>query len=521
MARYEEAPFYPVEGVGVLRSESPRRKGLVNRVTAMLQAFRADADMPEDLVVPDGSEVLSRMGMRRVEQGSIVQFMNISPSYSQAVRDSRRLDESSPVFTAIFNKLTRTIAEAPTRVEFSGSPRSKEASEVIAKFLSRVQLEEKKALLIRNMLREGGLSMEVVLSSVSQRIDRLEPRPHDSIKPIVNSQGAFLDSAHAYEQIDPMGQPVAKFALWQIIDVNLEESSFHDRGVPHMQSARQLMEYVSVMSKGLMQKWVRESGSIEHFNMEDARKWEDVEEFQARNQDTLNASPDNLIRQFFTRGKVKIERVVADARTHQTNSIEFMLELIFLCAGVSKEIMGFKSHVVVRDMIDLQIDNYYQTLSKIQSRFFAGLRKAIDLELLLHGMLPEDLPYRVIGGRFDVTRQVRIDKFAIDVGAVSLNDIRRASNLPPNSNPLWDQPGLYNDPATARRLAELSGVELPSAAMGDFPPKNGQQKPGGAAPTATKQPVGRPTKPGKRLGVQNRQSRVRADALLGPVPPRG
>ena len=134
----------------------------------------------------------------------------------------------------------------------------------------------------------------------------------------------------------------------ELIDVNLEESTFHNRGVPHLQAARQLLEHVGARIKGLMQKWVREGGSIEHFNLEDAKKWEDVTRFQRENEETLNASPENLIRQFFTRGKTKIERIIADTSSHDTLSIEFMLELIFLVSGVAKEILGFKSHIVIK-----------------------------------------------------------------------------------------------------------------------------------------------------------------------------
>lgn len=457
-------------------TQKPASISLVKKISSLLQAFRNDTDAPEDLVPPSTNEAFSRVGLEKVGYSHIVKFLMVSPDYQQAVRDAKALAESNPVFTPIIRKLTMTVAEALTRVEFeSGSSQGRKAQKIVDDMLKRVHWADNKAKYIKAMLNEGGISLEPVISNAKGRqIDKLEYRPHETIFPIKSKEtGTFADPKCAYIQQDSHGKVLAQFSLWQMIDVNLEESEFHNRGIPHLQAARQLLEYVGSMAKGLMQKWLRESGSIEHFNLEDAKKWEELSKFQDENQDTINASPENLVRQFFTKGKVKIERLFADASSAETGSIEFMLELIFLCAGISKELMGFKSHVVIRDMIELSMDNYFQTLNKIQNRLHAALRKAVDLELMLHGIPPEDVPYQIIGGAFEVARQVHITKDMTDKGSVSVNDIRKAANLPTYTNPLFDVPGLYVSPLMALRLAENAGLELPddisvlAAASGD------------------------------------------------------
>jgi hypothetical protein len=215
------------------------------------------------------------------------------------------------------------------------------------------------------------------------------------------------------------------------------------------------------MTKGLMQKWVRESGSIEHFNLEEADNWNEVEEFKDNNQATLNASPESLVRQFFTKGKVNIERIIADAKASSTTDpADFMLELFFLSVGVPKEILGYKAHVVIKDMIEVAVENYYQLLNKIQNRLFVGLRQLIDLELLLNGILPEDVPYRIEGGKFKQIKQVTIPKEVIAQGAVSLNDLRRSAQLAPNPHPLFDVPGLKMTSALGILLSQGDEKEI-------------------------------------------------------------
>lgn len=450
-------------------SRAERRKvGVVTKVTAMLQAFKTNIEVPEDLVVPAKDEVLSRTGSRHLAAHAF-EIFGVSTDYRSAVTDCVSLAEKNPVFSPIIRKLTRTVAEAETRVVFDNAIFSEEetdtttkASEIVNKMLARIQWDNRKEEYIRSMLNEGGLSLELVVSNKQDRVDRVEYRPHYSIVPLSNSQGAFEDARRAFNQVDSMGRVLATFALWQLADVNLEESAFHNRGVPHLQAARQLLQYTGMMTKGLMQKWIRESGSIEHFNLEDARKWEEVDRFRRENEETLNASPDNLVRQFFTKGKVEIERITADTVSQDTTSIEFMLDLIFLAAGVAKEILGFKSKVVIKEMIEVAVDTYFQQLQKIQTRLHSVLRKVIDFELLINGIIPEDVPYKIVGGRFEVTRQVKkIPKEAIEIGAVSINDIRRSINLPSFVHPMWDIPGLYNDSITARKIARASGIDLP------------------------------------------------------------
>jgi len=454
-----------------LPSVTPKKISLINKFTAMMQAFRKDVEVPENLVVPAATETLSRTGTRHPQHHAFALF-GIRHDYFSAVRDVTKLAETNPIFSPIIRKLTRTVSDADTRIVFEDAiqvseevktdPQVVKAKEIVRKLLTRVGWDEKKEDFIRAMLNEGGLSLEVVTSSEKDRVDRIEYRPHQSIFPMSDRQGSFINPQLAYVQKDGLGKIIASFALWQMLDVNLEESSFHNRGVPHLQTARQLLQYTGLMTKGLMQKWIRESGSIEHFNLEDARKWEEVDKFREVNEDMLNASPESLIRQLFTRGKVNIERLTADTNSQDTKSLEFMLDLIFLAAGVPREIIGFKSNVLIKDMIDVAVDNYYQQLQKIQKRLFVVLRKVINFELLINDILPEDVPFTIQGGKFEVLRQVKkIPKEAIAEGVVSANDIRRSINLPALIHPMWDIPGLYNDPITARAIAKLSGIELP------------------------------------------------------------
>jgi hypothetical protein len=458
-------PYYMVPEQVEDPAKREERLGFIGRISAMIQAFTSNVDVREDLVSLAPGEVLSRTGTRDALWGALSQLWGVaSPlDYIKTVDDCRRLGETNPIFSAIRRKLTRTIAEVPTTVKFAESDRTAEASEIATACIKRIQWNEKKEERLGKMLDEGGQSSEVVLSTQRRGIDRVEYRPHDSIRPLVDRQGAFLDPKEAYEQIDRSTggtAAVAKFALWQIVDVNLEESAFHNRGIPHLQSARQVLEYVGIMTRGLMQKWLRESGSIEHFSLEDSRHPSDIDEFVERNQAALRAGPENAVRQFITRGKWDIKRIFADSKAQSTEAIDFMIDLVLLASGVSREVMGWKGHLTLKDMVEVAIANYYQVLNKIQSRDNVALAKVIDLELMLHGIVPADVPYEIEGGRFELVRHAEIPKEAIETRVVSRNDIRRSCGLPPVDDPAWEIPGYYNTEEEALEMARASGIDV-------------------------------------------------------------
>ncbi|HAA54138.1 MAG TPA: hypothetical protein DCE42_05250 [Myxococcales bacterium] len=481
----------------VTATNKQQRKGLIARITSWLQRLRGNVDVPEDLVVPGSDEYLTRLGSRRPELNHVFELFGISHDYQKAVSQCRRLSEQNPIFSAVSRKLTRTIGEIATTVTFDETkPQSEEASKVINDLLRRTLWNDKKEAFIKHMLNEGGLSFEVIMSSKRDSVDRIEYRPHNTIFPQVDSSGNVQDPTRAYTQIDPCTHAeLATFALWQIVDVNLEDSYYHDRGIPHLQSSRQLLGFINLMTKGLMQKWVRESGSIEHFNLEEADKWEEIEKFKEINEVGLAASPENLVRQFFTKGKVSIERILADGKASANiDPADFMLELFFLAVGVPKEILGFKAHAVIRDMITVAIDNYYQLLNKIQSRLFAALRKLIDFELLLHGILPEDVPYRIEGGKFEQLRIPKVNEHAVKAGAVSMNELRKASGLPPHPHPFFDLPGAQ---MTASLLVAILRDE--EVDVERYLDELAKQKPKRDNPTSSKTTSNATDTPGKKV----------------------
>ena len=271
------------------------------------------------------------------------------------------------------------------------------------RMIANVEWNERKEEHLRNLLNEGGLSMELVADR--QGIVRaLEYRPHYTIRSL-KVNGNIVDPEHAYDQIDIQSrQTVASFAKWQIAETNWRESSFHDRGIPYFASARKILGSIGDMINGVVQKWMRSGGEIEVYGLKDAKEWTDVEMFKQNNRENLSPSSKLLIRQIFTKGEVAVQRLHGDASENDTAIVEFLLELIFLATGVSKEIMGFKGQLVIRDMASLSVESYFRLLNRAQRRLHQVLRRTCDIQMLMqfakYGVLPENCEYDVVGGTF-------------------------------------------------------------------------------------------------------------------------
>jgi hypothetical protein len=101
---------------------------------------------------------------------------------------------------------------------------------------------------------------------------------------------------------------------------------------------------------------------------------------------------------------MNVQRLHGDNIQDNTAAIEFLLELIFLSTGVSKEIAGFKGHVVLKDMASISLDSYYRLLNRLQNRGHAVLKRIIETQMLLQfgkfTVLPEELEYEIVGGYF-------------------------------------------------------------------------------------------------------------------------
>jgi hypothetical protein len=149
-----------------------------------------------------------------------------------------------------------------------------------------------------------------------------------------------------------------------------------------------------------------------------------------------------LIRQFYGRGEIDINRIHGDRLDGDSMAIEFLLEIIFMAVEVPKEILGFKGHVVIRDMAELSQSSYTELLQSVQDKNHWILRKACDLQILLLNpkfkLLPEDVEYDVVGKDFQkeskdtvVDRAVKIVDLLIKVlGQMNLGgDERKAEML--------------------------------------------------------------------------------------------
>ncbi|GEM_PF-3110708 len=389
---------------------------IVRSVTS-LWSRSAGAEV-KDISIPT-SEIGSRYDSRMGQQLMAFDIFGVSSDYLTGVIDCKRLSENNPIFSGLMDRVVGPVADAESYVKIDkidgreGHPMAKVITKDLNKLIEIVKWNDNKDEYLRHMLNEGGLSCEVIADS--QGIVRaLEYRPHYTIEPqLVN--GKIVNPDEAYHQIDSLSREViATFAKWQIAESTWKKSAFQTRGIPYLMASRRMLSSVGDMVNGVVSKWMRSGGEIEVFNLKNATQWKDVDEFKNNNLTDLTPNSKRLIRQLFTKGDVEVQRLHGDNMQDSTAVIEFLLELIFLATGVSKEVVGFKGHLVLKDMASISLDSYYRLLSRVQSRSHVVLRRACDIQLLTqvakYGVLPEQVEYEIVGGSFaSENTQTKID----------------------------------------------------------------------------------------------------------------
>ena len=339
--------------------------------------------------------------------------------YVPSVFDCKRLAEGNPIFSGIMDKIVGPVSEPESYVSVKSIDGNenhrmkKRIEDDLNRMVSGVEWNKHKEEWLRHLLNEGGLSLELLGDSQGQ-IRGLEYRPHYTIHPL-KTNGRFQDPEHAYDQVDISSrQVIASFAKWQIAETNWRESSFHDRGIPYLASSRKILGSIGDMINGVVQKWMRSGGELEVFGLKEAVSWEEVETFKSLNKESLSPSSKLMIRQFFTKGEINVQRLHGDPSVTDTAIVEFLLELIFMSTGVSKEIMGFKGNLVLKDMASLSVESYFRLLNRAQARLHQVLRRTCDVQLLLqfakYGVLIENIEYDIVGGTYTSnTTDAKID----------------------------------------------------------------------------------------------------------------
>jgi hypothetical protein len=382
-----------------------------NRINSIAQAVSRLWITPQKEVAAEQSVATTSSG-RRYDSGTTMlmrsfDIFGMSNNYLSGVLDCKKLSEDNPIFSGIMEKVVGPVAEHDSFCKIDkvdgreNHPKKKLIEDDLNKLIQRIVWNDQKDPMLRNLLNEGGLSMEVIADSTGT-IRALEYRPHYTIEPLA-VDGRIVDPENAYRQVDiTTREEVARFAKWQMAEVNWKESAFHSRGIPYLMASRRMLSSVGDMINGAVHKWIRSGGEIEVFGLNAATDWKDVEAFKAQNQEDLTPNSQRLIRQIFSKGEVNIQRLHGDANPEDTAIIEFLLELIFMATGVSKEVMGFKGNLVIADMASLSVEGYYRLLNRVQQKSHQLLKRVIDTQLLLqfsrYGVLPEQVEYELVAG---------------------------------------------------------------------------------------------------------------------------
>lgn len=438
-----------------------KRNVLAERISTIFAVLSSrDPNMPEDIAPAPENQYSTRRGNPRPEFfSSISGLWYVNPEYQQAVKDSHILAEHDFLIKSVIDKLARAVSEPETTAEFADGPHKERCEEIARNLFTRISWQKKKDQFVRALLLEGGLSTEISVSSDRRGIDDLAYIRHNGVVPLTDRFGKIVDPKKAYEYRDPeTNRLLTIFRSWQVAEVNFVEAKNHNRGVPYLQAVRALLKQLNLLTKGSVQKFVLESASVEHINLPEAKDWDEVEEFKENTEHFLGANPGMMLRRVVTKGPVDFDRLTVEG--NGVTSIDphlLFLDLLFLSFGVPKEIFGFRAETMIRDMVTVSNNIYYELLRKIDKCLHTVLERALFVELGIQGFEPSSVPFKIRGGKFEPMRTYDLKPEALQSGSITPNEIRRASQLPRQDGDLaelFDTPGVVITPKMALMIAQ-------------------------------------------------------------------
>lgn len=431
----------------------------------LLRFFGINNPAPDALAPGEDVPRSSEGGMRTTpEQAIELAMQRLMPPMDlrNTILDIRRMDKLDPRVKKIHERTARTACNGGLRLEIdAGSTR---IQKLWKEYERRLELNraEKLESDMRGALMEGNLPMQWVLDLGSGSVVKGIRMPTETIKPLVNPAGQFIDPAQAYEQWDLlMAGVIARFGLWQLSIVRIRPDNYDNWGCfgrPYLDASRTPWRQLQMTEKDLvLRRHTRAPARVSHV-LEGAT----ADELKTYEQN--NSNKQNLVTtDFYSNRRGGVTSVQGDANLDQIADVVHLLDTFMSGAPAPKALFGYVGDLS-RDVLEDLKRDYFDELDALQDNVSFAYELGFRLDLLLRGINPDadEMSVQFNERRTDTPNQ-RAD-LALKY---------QAMGLAPET--VWRAAGL--DAA-----AELKALDASKARLDPYPqPNNIAGKPGNGA----------------------------------------
>lgn len=300
---------------------------------------------------------------------------------------------------------------------------SPEVEAAIQGVLDRTRLREKMYSFARELLKYGDLFLERVVGT-DGLVYRLMYLPPRTMVRNEDEHGVLLSGNtpgnSAFDQVDPTtGEVIASFYAWQIEHARWNRSGSDKYGRPLMYAARSSWRKLQAMEEALVMNWLTRAFARLLFELDvtgktDAEAEQYIRRFKESLQqrrigagvqygDVLSVVKDVFVGQRYLELGNNVVKSLSDVKVLDTSntgftnlqSVEYYQQKILTETRVPKAHLGLERDINAKATLQLQDKRYTKTIRRIQRVLSEIIEHTIDFQLVLLGIDPTTVSYRV------------------------------------------------------------------------------------------------------------------------------
>lgn len=372
------------------------------------------------------------------------QRMWVEPDFRARVLDVRDMDQKDGRVKKIHGRMARTAIKGG--LSLRGNP-SKAIRARWDQFKRRLNLHRREKLEsdARGLVMEGNLPMQWVLTE-DNKIGAGVRMPSETIKPLVNENGRFIDTGKAYEQIDFVrGHVVAQFALWQLTLARLAPDNYDDQGCmgrPYLDSARAIWKKLTMTEEDMVLRR-RDRAPLRFVHVLEGATNEDLDDYERKQKQREH----EFSRDFYLNKKGGVTALQGDSNLEQIADVAYLLDTFFAGAPAPKGLFGY-AEGLSRDILEDMKRDYFEEVDSLQDTLAFVYQMGFHIDLLFAGIDPDAAEFEVMfAERNTETLSQRTDR-ALKMQALGL----------PNSL-IWETAGADTKEVLARLTEEQNSKD--------------------------------------------------------------
>jgi hypothetical protein len=324
------------------------------------------------------------------------------------------MDEQSPEFASAMD----IYADNATRGASDGSPSlditcdNPRAKAEIQKIITDLQLEEGSWMLGRDIAKYGERAEEIIVGS-DFRIQRLKVLPTEHIMPKIDKHGLW--ESPAYVQVREDGEEIANFEKWQILFFANLKSRADKFGTGFANASRRPFKQLRMMEDAVVvarltrahnrMAYLVDTGAM---TPDEAQKHLQRVKNALRKKRTMNPytgaldlshNPLSVEEDIFVstnkESKADVKVLQGDLTVGNLADLEYFQQKIFTGLKVPKSYLQHEKDTRTRGIITEQDIQFARAVRRLQTVMTSGYTQLFDLGLLLRGMNPKDIQYKV------------------------------------------------------------------------------------------------------------------------------